>query len=189
VVAGEAVAGCELLEREREETVGLVCVAVCGCSLWLPDASLFIPFKKVITPQGRVRVTPCSCLACLHHAPTWEECDWSLGRKKKTTPKKSTQSKKKKKDLLVENPKGEKQKQKGMSSNHFFFFLETAFCFAFSCWTEKMKKKKKKLRSFLTRFSLVRDRRDYTTWSRGLPPTKARYCSMVSFGGVETGKS
>ena len=23
----------------------------------------------------------------------------------------------------------------------------------------------------------------------GLPPTKARYCSMVSFGGVDTGKS
>jgi len=28
-----------------------------------------------------------------------------------------------------------------------------------------------------------------TIWARGLPPTKARYCSMVSFGGVETGKS
>jgi len=95
--------------------------------------------------------------------------------------------------LLVENPKREKQKQKGMSSNHFFFFLETAFCFAFSCWIEKTMKKKKKTRritwSFLARFSLVRDRRDYTIWSRGLPPTKARYCSMVSFGGVETGKS
>ena len=28
-----------------------------------------------------------------------------------------------------------------------------------------------------------------TIWARGLPPTKARYCSMVSVGGVETGKS
>ena len=28
-----------------------------------------------------------------------------------------------------------------------------------------------------------------TNCSNGVPPTKARYCSMVSFGGVETGKS
>ena len=28
-----------------------------------------------------------------------------------------------------------------------------------------------------------------TIWARGLPPTKARYCSMVSWGGVVTGKS
>jgi len=28
-----------------------------------------------------------------------------------------------------------------------------------------------------------------TICSWGFPPTKARYCSMVSFGGVDTGKS
>ena len=28
-----------------------------------------------------------------------------------------------------------------------------------------------------------------TICSRGFPPTKARYCSMVSFGGVDTAKS
>jgi len=28
-----------------------------------------------------------------------------------------------------------------------------------------------------------------TISSRGLPPMKARYCSMVSFGGLDTGKS
>ena len=28
-----------------------------------------------------------------------------------------------------------------------------------------------------------------TIWARGFPPTKERYCSMVSFGGEDTGKS